>query len=127
MPGQLTRIITSADPAERDRPLEAFCRGASLGELLAECDELDRRFRRRRGGNLYERVRALFFLYAIHRFQVPDKLPPAASSARGGHVPYPGYRHLLGRRFDEAVESFLSVQRAAGPGDAVSSALAAAY
>ena len=69
MPSYLTEIITSADPALRDRSLDAFCREATLGELLAECAELDAL--RRRGDNLYERVRALFFLYAIHRFHLP--------------------------------------------------------
>ena len=38
---------------------------------LAACAELDAF--RRRSDNLYERVRALFFLYAIHRFHLPLK------------------------------------------------------
>ena len=45
-------------------------------ELLAACAELEAF--RRRSDNLYERVRALFFLYAIHRFHLPGKLPAAA-------------------------------------------------
>jgi hypothetical protein len=68
-------------------------------------------------------VRALFFLYAIHRFHVPPKAPPAGHAL----IPYAGYRHLLSRRFEEAVESFLSAQGAEGPSDAISSALALAY
>ncbi len=67
----LRTIITAADPALRDQSLEAFCQGASLDELLAECTDLDRF--RRECDNLYERVRALFFLYAIHRFYLPSK------------------------------------------------------
>ena len=78
---------------------------------------------RRQSSNLYERVRALFFLYAIHRFHLPNK--------RGielrGLIPFKGYEHLLQRRFEEAIEIFLEVQNSAGPNDAISSALATAY
>src|SRR5258707_430709 len=120
MPSYLTKIITSADPAIRDRSLEAFCRRATLGELLAECAELDGL--RRRGNNLYERVRALFFLYAIHRFHLPNK--PGISQR--GLVSFEGYLHVLNRRFGEAINVFLEAQERE-PSDAISSALAAAY
>src|SRR5215216_6508301 len=116
----LTEIITSADPAIRDRSLDAFCREATLDELLAECAELE--VLRRRGDNLYERVRALFFLYAIHRFHLPNK--PGMSQR--GLVPFEGYLHVLNRRFEEAINVFLAAQ-AREPSDAISSALAAAY
>ena len=64
--GALVRIITASDPDNRNRSLDAFCRDASLDVLLAECEALDAF--RRESDNLYERVRALFFLYAIHVF-----------------------------------------------------------
>src|SRR5215218_852031 len=102
MPGELTTIITSSDPAVRDRSLDAFCREASLPRLMAECDELDAF--RRRSENLYERVRALFFLYAIHRFHVPQKLDDRTGPS---HVPFEGYNQLLSRRFEEAIDTFL--------------------
>jgi hypothetical protein len=121
MRSRLTTIITSADPAVRDQSLDAFCRDATLAQLLAECDQLDAF--RRESGNLYERVRALFFLYAIHRFRIPQKsgLNPK------GMVPFVGYEHLLMRRFREAIDNFLAAQKAQGPSDAISSALAEAY
>ena len=118
---RLVEIITSADPLVRDTPLEAACRGVSARDLLAACDELDAFWRR--ADNLYERVRALFFLYAIHRFHLPAVADPSA----GGHVPYDGYRLLLTRRFEEAIDRFLAVRRAAGPGPGPCSALAEAY
>jgi len=37
----LRHIITSTDPEVRDRSLDAFCRAASLPELLAECADLE--------------------------------------------------------------------------------------
>lgn len=124
MPSTLTTIITSSDPAVRDSSLDAFCRSATLDALLRECDDLERF--RRTSENLYERVRALFFLSAIHRFHIPDKLS-APGGGGGGAVPFEGHEHLLNRRFEEAIDAFLAVQRAGGSGDAISSALAAAY
>lgn len=122
MASPLLELITSADPAVRDRSLDEFCAPLSAAELLEVCAELDE-FRRRRP-NLYERVRALFFLYAIHRFHLPAKLPPGRPA---GLIPFKGVEHLLHRRFEEALEQFLHVQQQAGPGDAISSALATVY
>ena len=118
---RLAAIITASDPDLRNRSLDDFCRAASLDELLRECEALDEL--RRSSDNLYERVRALFFLYSIHRFHVP--LKPGA--ALRGTIPFPGFAHLLKRRFEEALDVFLGAQRAAGPAAPVSSALAAAY
>jgi hypothetical protein len=87
---------------------------------------------------LYETVRALFFLYAIHRFHLPRALatqalsamPPATApevEAGSGLIPFRGYEQLLDRRFEEAIETFLVLQETSGPSDGLSSALAAAY
>lgn len=121
MANHLIPLIVSDDPVVRDRPLESFCTRASLGELLGECAALDAF--RRQSENLYARVRALFFLYAIHRFHLPQK--PGLGSR--GLIPFAGYDHLLHRRFEEAIACFLDAQDTDGPSDAVSSALAAAY
>lgn len=117
----LSELITSPDPAVRNRPLAAACRELNFRELLAERDALDRF--RRTSPNLYERVRALFFLYAIDRFHLPARpeLPAA------GRVPYAGVERLMGRRFDEAVRLFRAEEAARGPSDPLCSALAAAY
>jgi hypothetical protein len=116
----LTGVIT-AGGEERDRSLDALCRHASLDELLAECQALDRF--RRTSDNLYERVRALFFLYAIHRYHIP--LRPAAGTP--APIPFSGYSNLLKRRFEEAIDLFLAAQAERGPSAAISSALAAGY
>ena len=118
---RLVEIITADDPAIRDRALDAVCQEFSLPELLTECEALDRF--RRTSGNLYERVRALFFLYAIHRFHIPLHDRAAAPTA----IPFGGYGNLLKRRYEEAIDIFLAAQASAGPGAAISSALAAAY
>jgi hypothetical protein len=121
MASPLLEIITSADPKIRNQSLDAVCAQSSAAELLAACAELEAF--RRRSDNLYERVRALFFLYAIHRFHLPNKLPSGAS----GMIPFKGFEHLMQRRFEEALEQFLHVQKNTGPSDAISSALAAVY
>ncbi len=118
---ELIQIITASDPKVRNRSLDAFARSASRDTLLAECAALDAF--RRQSDNLYQRVRALFFLYAIHRFHLPLK-PGLANS---GFIPFEGYGNLLNRRFEEAIEIFLAAQTNEGPNDAISSALAAAY
>ena len=121
MSGELIELITSADPQIRNRPLESVCAAASTAELLEACAELEAF--RRKSENLYERVRALFFLYAIHRFHLPGKIP----AGTGGMIPFRGFQHLLDRRFEEALEHFLTVQKQHGASDAISSALATVY
>ena len=121
MSSRLVQIITSPDAAVRNQSLDAFCRAASLNELVAEANELE--VFRRRSENLYERVRALFFLYALHRFHLP--LKPGVQSR--SLISFHGYGHLLQRRFEEAIATFLKAQAAEGPADATSSALAVAY
>ncbi len=117
----LAGIITSTDPAVRNRSLDVFCRAASLAELQRECEDLETL--RHTSPNLYERVRALFFLYAIHRFYMPAKLDAPAP----GLIPYEGYAHLLQRRFEEAIARFRAAERETGGSAAISSALAEAY
>jgi len=121
MRGELVKIITSRDPAIRNRSLDAFCRSASLDTLLTECADLE--LFRRSSPNLYERVRALFFLYSVHRFHLPGKRGIGERSL----IPYDGYVFLLRRRFEEALKLFLTEQKQNGPSDGISSALAQTY
>jgi len=117
---RLVNVITSSGET-RDQSLDALCRELTLPELADECEALDRF--RRVSDNLYERVRALFFLYAIHRFHVPLRAEAATRAA----IPFAGYTSLLKRRFEEAIELFLAAQAQCGPSAAISSALAAGY
>ncbi len=121
MSQRLISIITASDPAQRDQALDTFCRQATLPELLVECAALDDF--RRQSENLYERVRALFFLYAIYRFHLPLKAALTGQSL----IPFAGYEHLLNRRYDEAIDIFLAAQTQHGPSDGLASALAVAY
>lgn len=121
MRSRLVQIIVSPDPSVRNTALESACEALPLAELLAEAGALDNF--RRESQNLYERVRALFFLYSIHRFILPRK-PGVASN---GSIPFKGYEDLLQRRYIEAISEFLKVQEKEGANDSISSALATAY
>lgn len=121
MSGKLVRIITAQDESTRNQSLDSWCRTASVDELLAECADLEAF--RKRSANLYEQVRALFFLFAIHRFHLPEKI----GSRAGTLIPYAGHAHLLQRRFEEAIQVFLAAQASEGPSAGLSSALAEAY
>jgi hypothetical protein len=117
----LKSIITSQEPKIRNQSLDTICRSLSLNELNNECQTLDRF--RRDSDNLYEKVRALFFLYAIHRFHIPFQ----KEIREKGTIPFPGYVNILKRRFEEAIDVFLKEQQNQGPNCGISTALSAAY
>jgi len=117
----LVEIITSEDPNIRNQSLDSYCRDVSLDDLLSQCTELDGF--RRESQSLYDRVRALFFLYAIHRFYIPFR----EGISKDSLIPYEAYEHMLNRRFEEAIDIFLEVQKTEGPNEGISSGLADAY
>ncbi len=135
----LVALITSPDPSVRNTALESVCARATTGELLAATAELDAF--RRNADNLYERVRALLFLAAIHRFHLPATRPqpppsitrsraalkPGVAAGARGLIPFNAFELLLDRRFEEAIDSLLAQQVREGPSEGISSALAAAY
>lgn len=118
---RLAHIVTSSEPDIRNRSLESVAAACDAAQLLAECGALEDL--RHRSGSLYERVRALLFLSAIHRYHLPGK----DGVARTGRIPFAGQEHLLARRFEESIRCFLSEQSARGPNEAISSALSRAY
>ncbi len=117
----LVEVITSNDPLARNTSLDAVCQNLSREELLTMCGQLDQF--RRHSDNLYHRVRALFFLYAIHRFHLPREL----AGRECGVIPFTAYEGLLNRRFQEAIRDLLVEQELSGPSITLSSGLAAAY
>ncbi len=118
---ELITIIRSTDPALKNRSIDEFCKNASLPQLLEEADELE--IYRKSEPNLYCKVRALFFLYAIHRFHIPFR----GETGTEGLIPYEAYEHLLKRRFEEAIDLLLKVQANHGANEGLSSSLADAY
>lgn len=121
MASVLIETIISTDRGLQDRSLSELCDSLDQAALLAECQALDDF--RRKTDNLYHRVRALFFLFAIYRFHLPERL----ETNEAGHIPPAGYEHFLNRRFHEALESFLDDAARRGLTDTICSSLAAAY
>ena len=105
----LIAVITASDPALRNQSLDALCSTLSLDDLLRQSKALDAF--RRASENLYERVRALFFLYAIHRFHLPARLlhgsggSESTKRSKRSRIPFSGYDLLLRRRFEEYLDA----------------------
>jgi hypothetical protein len=118
---KLIEIIVSAEPQTRNRSLESVIGGKTPPELLIDCTELEEF--RNSSNNLYHKVRALFFLYAIHRFHILGK----AEIGSDAITPYKAYEHIINRRFEEAIKILLDVQHQKGINEGLSSALADAY
>jgi hypothetical protein len=118
---RLVSLIQSDDLGTRNRALVRACEGLSFEELHREIASLERF--RTETDNLYQRVRALFFLYAIYRFVLPLR----AELPCNGRIPYDGYAKLLERRFEEAIARFRQTIATDGPSDGLCSALAAGY
>ena len=117
----LIEIITSKYSEIRNKSLESALSGKTTNDLLKECAQLEDF--RNSSTNLYHKVRALFFLYAIHRFHI------LGSNIIGCEAitPYKAYEHILNRRFEEAIKILLDVQNRLGMNEGLSSALADAY
>ncbi len=118
---RLVEIIRSPDAKIRNLSVDEFAKKASTKELLSECTELDEFWRK--NDNLYERVRALFFLYALYRFHLPER----AELQGSGLVPFEATSQLLRRRFEEACEALRRAETANGLNAAIASAYAATY
>ncbi len=118
---QLITIITSDHPDIKNQSLDSVCIGFNLEELLIECKELEEF--RKKSSNLYHQVRALFFLYAIHRFHLPQH----KNINKDALLPYMAYSHILSRRFEEAIAILLKIQDQEGANEGICSALADAY
>ncbi len=119
--GKLVEIITATSDTIRNQSLDKVCRAMFFEQLLEECQSLEDL--RHTNDNLYEKVRALFFLYAIHRFHIPFRPEIAEKSL----IPYLVSEHILNRRFEEAIDTLKETQKRLGPSMGLSSALAEAY
>jgi hypothetical protein len=118
---KLTEIIIATDPDLKNRSLDEFCKNSTLAELIEQTKDLEH-FRKEEE-NLYNKVRALFFLYAIHRFHIVSR----SDINREGRIPYEAIEHLLNRRFEETIGILLKVQEESGANEGISSAIAEAY
>lgn len=117
----MIETIVSMDDTARHRGLGELCSGLDQQQLLNAAGDLDRFWRD--APNLYHRVRAMFFLSAIYRYEIPRRLE--AHSA--GLIPHVAHEHMLSRRFVEAIDILLDVQKHQGVTLTLASSLAKAY
>ncbi|GAA4469514.1 UTP--glucose-1-phosphate uridylyltransferase [Nibrella saemangeumensis] len=113
--------ITSTDSEKRNRSFFELSRSFSARELLVALRELDRF--RETTPNLYEKVRAILFLYAGYRFFLME----AKETPTTGKIPYAGFEDLLTRRFEQAIDIFYHELDTKGPNATLFSALADGY
>src|SRR5262245_46124226 len=118
---RLVQVVTSEDDRVRHQPLDGLCASTTLRDLAADCAALDEF--RRVSNNLYCQVRALFFLAALYRYYLPKHL----SGGTIGRIPFAAFRHILERRFREAIDALLAAQAEQGANECLASALAHAY
>ncbi len=113
-------ILAETAP-RRDRSFESLCAGRSHADLLRCAGELESF--RQTAGNLYHRVRAIVFLYAIHRFRVSDDgaIPPT------GTIPLSAHADFQNRRYEEALSTLNGALARSEVNGALSSGLAACY
>lgn len=113
--------ITSTDPAKRNRSFYEISERLSPKELLVLLRELDDF--RKTTPNLYDKVRAILFLYAGFRFFLMES-PETPST---GKIPYAGFEDLLARRFEQSIATLWQEIDRQGPNAALFSGLAESY
>jgi hypothetical protein len=117
----LIETITATDPAKRNRSFYEIAKALSAKELLQSLRELDAF--RKSTPSLYDKVRAILFLYAGFRFFLME----SKETPTVGKIPYAGFEDLLGRRFEHAITTFLGELDKHGPNAMLFSALADSY
>ncbi len=120
--------LLGESPEVFDRPVEALCAGRSHAELLEDCAALEAFWRQT--DNLYLRVRALVFLYHLHRFVLGGETGGGDAMDGVGRpcpIPHEAHRALQLRNFAEAIDLLLRHGHAARLNLTLASGLATAY
>lgn len=117
---KLIPIIVANDEF-RHTPLESVCANLGYQQLLEETQLLEKF--RRFSPNLYERVRAELFLYAIYKFYLPSH----KEFPRIGKIPAQSITLIEAKRYEEAIEVLLKYKETEGLNEGIASALALSY
>ena len=129
VPSPFLETLLSGESAHFDRSIDALSVGRDLNELLQDAEELEAFWSG--SDNLYLRVRALIFLYHLHRFILPVEASnhPLVDAADLSPCPIPldAHRALQARNFEEAIGLILREGRRARLNRTLSSGLATAY
>lgn len=113
--------IVSTDPDKRNRSFFEMSRHLSAAQLQTALHELDNF--RKATSSLYDKVRAILFLYAGFRFFLMEN----GATPSTGKIPYAGFSELLSRRFEQAIDTFFADMEKNGPNASLYSALAESY
>ncbi len=113
--------ITSPDNLKRNRSFYEMSQRLTTKELLKALRELEEF--RKTTPSLYNKVRAILYLYAGYRFFMME----AKDTPAVGKIAYEGFEDLLARRFEQAIATFLLEIDKKGGNAAVFSALAESY
>lgn len=128
-PSPFIESLLATEAEAFDRPIESIARSRSLEEILGDCEELEVFWKTT--DNLYLRVRALIFLYYLHRFAIPRRIEEQDGNPVAGLEPRPipleAHRALQARNFAEAIELLLLEGPQARVNLTLSSGLAMAY
>ncbi len=113
--------ITSPKAEVRNRSFESLSSGLSSHKLLAGCSDLEQF--RHQTTNLYEKVRALFFLSQLYKHSLceTNEIPEI------GYLPPAAMKALLAREFENSIQSFLQAGSQSGMNHSIASALGSAY
>jgi UDP-N-acetylglucosamine pyrophosphorylase len=113
--------ITAIEPEKRNRSFFDISSKLSSKELLTALRELDAF--RKTTPSLYDKVRAILFLFAGFRFFLMEHKDTPST----GKISYAGFEDLLSRRFEHAITTFLNELDKNGPSASLFSALAESY
>lgn len=125
--------LLGQSPEDFDRSVESLSNRRSLEDLLNDSEALENFWRST--DNLYLRVRALIFLYHLHRFTLPE-LVSADTIGKAGcspsdlepcPIPIEAHRALQSRNFQEAIDFLVAKGRICRLNVTLSSGLATAY
>ncbi|MEX0322332.1 MAG: UTP--glucose-1-phosphate uridylyltransferase [Puniceicoccaceae bacterium] len=116
-----------------DRSVESLSGERSLKDLIEDSEVLEEFWRST--DNLYLRVRALVYLYHLHRFTLPESISAESAAAVGCSandlepvpIPLEAHRALQSRNFQEAIDFLVMKGRIARLNVTLSSGLATAY
>ncbi len=113
--------IVSKDAHLRNRSFFKLAKQFDAPDLLGALDELEAF--RKETPSLYDKVRAILFLYAGYRYFLAD----STAIPQAGTIDYKGFEDLLGRRFENAISVFRQSIQQDGANASVLSALADSY
>lgn len=113
--------ILSTDPIKRNRSFFEMGRSLTAAQLQRALLELDAF--RKSTSSLYDKVRAILFLHAGFRFFLMEHQETPST----GNIPYTGFTDFLSRRFEQAIDVFLSDLHKNGANANLFSALADSY